>query len=72
MNATQCRMARTGLNLSAVDLAKLAGLGYATVARFETGATIANESRDKIAAALDQAGALFSKSKGRVGVTVPD
>lgn len=65
-------MARTGLNLSAVDLAKLAGLGYATVARFESGATIAEESRDKIAAALDQAGAQFTRRSGRVGVTVPD
>lgn len=65
-------MARTGLNLSAVELAKLAGLGYATVARFETGAMIADESREKIAAALAQAGAQFTRKAGRVGVTVPD
>jgi len=64
-------MARIGLNISGRDLAKLACVGYATVARFETGAAIADESRDKIAAALEQAGAQFSARSGRVGVSVP-
>lgn len=72
MDATQCRMARTGLNLSAVDLAKLAGIGYATVARFETGANIAADSREKLEKALLDAGAQFSARAGRVGVTVPE
>jgi predicted transcriptional regulator len=66
-------MARTGLGLSAHNLANLAGVGYATVARFETGATIADESRDKIAAALVKAGAVLPAPRsGRVSVSVPE
>jgi len=72
MDATQCRMARTGLGWRAQDLADKAGVGYATVARFEAGSAIADESRQKIEQALADAGAQFSKRSGRVGVTVPE
>lgn len=72
MDATQCRMARSGLNISGRDLAKLAGVGYATLARFEAGANIADESRDKLRKALLDAGAQFARRAGRVGVTVPE
>lgn len=71
MDAKQCRMARTGLGLSGRDFAKLAGVGYATLARFEAGASIAEETREKLATALAEAGAQFSQRSGRVGVTVP-
>lgn len=71
MDATQCRMARVGLNLSGRDFAKLAGVGYATLARFESGSDINDETRAKIEAALELAGAEFSQRTGRVGVTVP-
>lgn len=65
-------MARAGLNLSAAELAKLAGVGYATVARFETGSPIAAVTRGKLMVALKSAGANFPPTKaGRVGVTVP-
>jgi transcriptional regulator with XRE-family HTH domain len=73
MNVTQCRMARTGLGLSAADLASLAGVGYATVARFETGAAVADDTRYKIAGALVKAGALLPAPRsGRVSVSVPE
>lgn len=72
MDATQCRMARVGLNVSGRDFAKLAGVGYATLARFEAGGTVADETRARIEAALVSAGAQFSRRAGRVGVTVPE
>lgn len=65
-------MARSGLSISGRDLAGLAGLGYATVARFESGVNIAEESREKLELALIEAGAKFSRRGGLVGVTVPD
>ncbi len=64
-------MARVGLNLSGRDFAKIAGVGYATLARFESGSDINDETRAKIEAALEQAGASFATKAGRVGVTVP-
>lgn len=72
MNAKQCKMARVGLGLSAAELADMAGVGYATVARFETGANLADESRSRLEAALSKAGAIFSSRSGRVGAMVPD
>lgn len=72
MEAKQCRMARAGLNVSGRDLAKLAGVGYATLARFEAGSEITDETRAKLAMALAQAGAAFSKRASRLSVTVPE
>ena len=63
-------MARSGLGWRAQDLADRAGVGYATVARFEAGSTIADESRDKLRAAMEAAGAKFSRRSDAVGVTV--
>ena len=65
-------MARNGLGWRAQDLADKAGVGYATVARFEAGANIADASRAKLAAALEAGGAEFARRAGRVGVTVPE
>lgn len=64
-------MARAGLGWSAHDLADKAGIGYATVARFESGGTISDESFGKIDAALKAAGVSLSGAKGRVGVSIP-
>ncbi|KRA80305.1 helix-turn-helix domain-containing protein [Altererythrobacter sp. Root672] len=64
-------MARSGLNISGRDLAKLAGVGYATLARFESGANIAEETREKLANALTHAGAQFTHRANRVAVSVP-
>lgn len=65
-------MARAGLKWSAHDLARSSGLGYATVARFESGRDIAAESIAKMEAALREAGADFSARAGRIGVAVPE
>jgi predicted transcriptional regulator len=65
-------MARDGLNITGRDLAVLAEVPYATLARFEAGATIRTETRDKLERALAAAGAAFSAKAGRLGVTVPE
>lgn len=65
-------MARDGLNITGRDLAALAKVPYATLARFEAGANIRDETRDKLQQALEAAGAQFSRRSGRVGVTVPE
>lgn len=72
MDARQCRMARTGLGWRAKDLADAAGVGTATIARFELGETINTQSRQRIAEALEAAGARFGKRVGQVSVSVPD
>lgn len=65
-------MARAGLGWSAHDLADAAGVGYATVARFESGGVVNSDSLDKIAQAFAAAGVSFSSGKGRIGATVPE
>lgn len=72
MNAKQCRMARDGLGISGRDLAELAGVAYPTLARFEAGATIREDTRKAVEQALEAAGAAFTSGKGRVGVSVPE
>jgi len=65
-------MARAGLGWSAKDLAERAGLGYATVARFEAGSQVDPDSLAKMEAALIAAGAEFlARKTGKVGVAVP-
>lgn len=64
-------MARAALNWSAVDLAKHSGLGYATVARFESGHTLADSSVKAIQAAFEAAGVVFGADGARVSVSVP-
>jgi len=72
MNKTQCKMARSGVGWSAKDLAAAARIGYATVARFESGGSVAPESVEAMRKALADAGADFTRRAGRVGVTVPE
>jgi len=71
MDPKQSRMARAGLGWRAADLAEAAGVGSATVARFELGQTVDEVSIAKMRAALEQAGAHFSERKDRVSVAVP-
>ena len=52
-------MARAALGWRAKDLSDAAGVGTATIARFELGSDIANESRDKMRAAFEAAGVNF-------------
>ena len=65
-------MARAGIGWRAKDLAEAAGVGPATVARFELGETVADETRAKLERALLDGGAQFSARSGRIGVTVPE
>jgi transcriptional regulator with XRE-family HTH domain len=72
MTPTQSRMARAALKWSLSDLAEQAGVGRATVARFELGeGETGPETLDKLRKALADAGADFTRRAGRVGVTVP-
>jgi DNA-binding XRE family transcriptional regulator len=71
MDARQCRMARCGLGWQAKELAERAGVSYPSVHRFESGQVVAEDTRDKLAAALVNAGAQFVARSGRVGVTIP-
>jgi len=64
-------MARAGIGWTAKDLAAKAGVGSATVARFELGEKIADDNRAKMQGALEAAGAQFSRRSGRVGASVP-
>lgn len=72
MNATQCRMARCGLGWKSQELAKRAGVSYPSVHRFESGQSVAEDTRDNLERALSGAGVRFSVRAGRIGVTVPD
>lgn len=72
MNRTQLKMAKAALGWSAHELAAKAGLGYATVARFEAGKAVDADSVEKMRKALADAGADFTRRAGRVGVTVPE
>ena len=64
-------MARVGLNISGRDLAIAAKVGYATLARFETGSNITEANLQAIKHALELAGADFSHRDGRLFVSVP-
>lgn len=55
-------MARAALRWSAQKLADQSGVHYATVARLEAGDNIADESRDKLRAALQASGVLFIRA----------
>lgn len=71
MDGIQSKMARAAFGWSTHDLARKANVGRVTVARFESGETISEDSLAKIESALAGAGAAFTKKTGRVGVSVP-
>lgn len=62
MKIEQCRSARALLNWSAAELAEAAGLGSATVRRFESGQTVQSGSVDTMQRALEAAGVVFIES----------
>ncbi|MBW8296189.1 helix-turn-helix domain-containing protein [Sphingopyxis sp.] len=72
MTPTQSKMARVGLKWTTDDLAAKAAVGRMTVARFERGDSVAGSSVDKMRAALEVAGADFTRKSGKVGVVVPE
>ncbi|WP_246848418.1 helix-turn-helix domain-containing protein [Sphingomonas beigongshangi] len=59
MNVEQCRAARALLNWSAQELAQHAGIGVATVRRFESGSAVAPTSVESMARCLTIAGIAF-------------
>lgn len=59
MDSTQCKMARAALGWSGKDLADAAGVGSATIARFELGSTVAKDNLAKLRKALEDAGIRF-------------
>lgn len=65
-------MARAGLGWRASDLADKAGIGSATVARFELGETVSDHSIGEMRKALEAAGVQFIRRGGRLGATVPE
>ena len=71
ITAKQSRMARVALNWTTSELAEYAGVGRATVARFELGNAVADESAARVRVAFEAAGATFSASGDRVSVSVP-
>jgi transcriptional regulator with XRE-family HTH domain len=64
-------MARAALNWSANDLAKASKLGYATVARFESGHNLAVGSVSAMQAALEAEGIAFNSKGVRISVSAP-
>lgn len=71
MNVAQCRMARAGLRWSLDDLAKASGISRASVARFESGASVQPETIEALRAALVREGVAFINGGKRLGVEVP-
>ena len=69
MNPTQSKMARVALGWSAADLAKAAGVGYATAARFEAGQTVQPSKVESMRAALVKEGIAFENGGKRAGVS---
>jgi len=66
-------MARAALKWSLSDLARKAGVGRATVARFELGESETGaDIIAKLRAALEANEVDFTRRAGRVGVTVPE
>ncbi|WP_417592536.1 helix-turn-helix domain-containing protein [Parasphingorhabdus sp.] len=72
MNKTQCKMARAALGWRAQDLADAANVHRITVARFEAGDDIADDSAKALQGALEAQGVKFGRKAGRSSVSVPD
>ena len=72
MNAKQCKMARDGLGLTGRELAQIADVPYPTLARFEAGANIREDTRSKLEGVLADRGAQVLVGAGRIGATVPE
>lgn len=64
MNAIQCKMARTALNLGVRDLALLAQVSPNTIARLERGEELKPRTVEAIRTALEAAGVEFIEENG--------
>lgn len=67
LSAAQCRAARALLGWSASDLASSAGVGIATVKRFELDQPVSDDTRAKLRTALEQAGVTLIEDGERSG-----
>ena len=65
-------MARAALDWSINDLARIAGVNFSTIRRFEGGTNIHDRSRIKIETALVGGGVVFFGRAGRVGLSVQE
>jgi len=65
---TQIKAARALLEWKQTDLARTAGVGLATVKRFEAGGTPIPVVKAAIIAALEKAGVIFENDNKHVGV----
>jgi transcriptional regulator with XRE-family HTH domain len=59
ITADQCRAARIMAGLSALELAKKAGVGIATIKRFESGLAVQPSTVEAVVAAFTDAGIAF-------------
>ena len=66
MTPAQCRMARAALDWNASNLAASAGVGVATINRFERGGivTTTQDTVSKLRTALETAGVVFVEPNG--------
>ena len=65
ITSLQCRAARVLLGMSAPELAKKAGVGIATIKRFESGQPVQPATVEAVVAALTTAGIAFIADGGR-------
>lgn len=65
ITSDQCRAARILAGLSALDLAKRASVGIATIKRFEAGQPVQPATVEAVIAALTSAGIAFIAAGGR-------
>ena len=72
MDKRQCKMGRAALEWNAKRLADEAGLGSATVARFELGRPVATETITRMQSAMEAAGVQFSRKDAFLVVSVPE
>lgn len=61
ITSDQCRAARILVGLSAVELASRAGVGIATIKRFESGQPVQPATIDAVTSALVAAGIIFMR-----------
>lgn len=69
MKIIQCRMARAALGWSVAELAKAAGVGERTVAKFEGGGNVLPEIVEKLRATFVTQGIAFENGGKRAGVS---
>ena len=72
MTPEQSRMARAALNCFLTDLAREAGMGRATAARFELGQVFEANRTAAMRSTPEGGGVHFLRWTGRVSITVPE